>query len=439
MLFIDEVMKKIWEGASKEYESVYNEALKMDTNELFNIIGDIQMGFYQYPKVNMSLLATSGCAYHIRNGSLSGCSMCDYHSSAIDGAAVMAALRQKDTRMYAKIVRKSFQNIRGDITDQTGNEVITGHDCFSEEEFPEEVYEELLGENGPFKVRPFRYGFEVRASNVTAEKLNRLKKYTGKGRVMLEMGVEVGNEWVRNNWINKNVTNNQIVKAVELIHEAGFKVTTDVLLGVPGLTEKQSIEVFVDTIGWLSAIGVDRYTVLPLNRKKNTIHGFIYRELKNNSRLENIGVAQQEHTGLPWLFTAIEALCEAIRKIPDFSRRLTLAQYSETQNLVGNELAYNKKLDCECFLKIFKCMEEFTNTGDVTLITEMGNSMKKDPCYEDYLMLVEKQKNAGDIPETLNVIGEEIAKVIWPEDWQNKINGFRKELEAFKPVSNITQ
>ncbi|SCY70963.1 radical SAM protein [Alkaliphilus peptidifermentans] len=429
MYLIQDIMTEIWKPISKSYKEAYEKASRLEAEEIFQQLKHIEMSIVEYPAPypKMNLLATTGCYHAIKDGNHSGCSMCnDSISRMSDAFATVNALRHKDVNLYAKFVRSSFENKRGIVGEQMGTEVVTGCDCLSDMEFPEEVYKELFGKNGVFQVRPFRYSFEIRADSITKEKLDMMLGYLGKGRTYIEIGVEVVNQWIRNNWINKNVTDVQIEAAINLIQEAGCKVNANVLIGVPGLTEEQSIDLFLESIERLLQLNVNRITFHPLNRKAYTLHNFIYEKLRDNQRLAEIGIAHGEHTGLPWMFTIIEAMARAFEMAPHLKKSFGVGQFNIFRG--SDVLVYNNDRECQCNSQLFETIDRTMKSLDITELMEIRETMKKDKCYEEYIKLIEKQKKAGDIRNTVGIVGEEIIKALWPNCWEKKLDIFKTEL-----------
>lgn len=68
-----------------------------------------------------------------------------------------------------------------------------------------------------------------------------MKRYLGNGRTFLEIGVEVTNEWLRNHWINKSLSDSKLENAIGMLHEEGFKVNTNILLGIPALPKNNQL------------------------------------------------------------------------------------------------------------------------------------------------------------------------------------------------------
>jgi anaerobic magnesium-protoporphyrin IX monomethyl ester cyclase len=79
----------------------------------------------------------------------------------------------------------------------------------------------------------------VRANLVTKEKMALLKEA---GCTSVGMGLETGNASLRNEILNRNLSNEQIIQASRLIHEAGIQLLTTNMLGLPGGTLQLDFE-----------------------------------------------------------------------------------------------------------------------------------------------------------------------------------------------------
>jgi anaerobic magnesium-protoporphyrin IX monomethyl ester cyclase len=79
----------------------------------------------------------------------------------------------------------------------------------------------------------------VRANLVTPEKMALLKQA---GCVSVGMGLETGNPKLRNELLKRNLSNQQIVEASRLIREAGIRLLTTNMLGLPGGTLENDLE-----------------------------------------------------------------------------------------------------------------------------------------------------------------------------------------------------
>lgn len=431
-MIIDELMRVVWKGKKEQYEYWLNQAKMMADNEIYNYVSQKHMTFYSYPGTNMNLISCSVCTYRKDRG-FSGCSMCDYENDDLMHQAFMAELLFRDRRLYAKAIKNSFQNVRGQVATPNVFELVSNYDVFNDQEFPEEVFQELFKDNQLFKKKPFSYILETRASSVTPEKLSLVRKYISEpNRVMIECGVETVNEWIRNHWLNKGVSNKQIETAILQIHAAGYKASADVLIGIPGFTEQQSINQFVDTIRWLDEIGVDQIIMLPLNRKENTLHGVFYRFLRNDDTLRKEGLSQGEHTGVPWLNTIYRSIHTVLVEKPEIRKKLNLAQVFTYQNSVQNVTAYNLE-GCRCNQILIQALFDYQKNRKSETFREaycFAESPQHE-CYSQYLDLLRMQKTY-DIQFVMETLINRLAPFIWPTQYADKVAAFERELDGFE-------
>ncbi|MDF2841823.1 MAG: Radical domain protein [Herbinix sp.] len=431
-MLITELMCKIWEEKRVLYNQIYDKAAEYSDTELFQRVKNKEMTHYSYPGTSMNLLSCSICTYRLNND-FGGCSMCNYENDVLEHQAFMSLLYQKNKKLYAKAIFNSFQNVRGKKASPNIFELISSYDMFNDNEFPEEAFLEFFKYNELFINKPFGYIFEARAGSITKDKLVQIQKYIPKeSRVYIEFGVEVGNEWIRNHWLNKGLTNNEIQIAINLIHEAGFKASADILIGIPGLTEEQSITLFIDTVMWLERLGMDQYVVLPLNRKSLTLQGIIYEYLSEDKELMEYGVVQGEHTGIPWLTTIIKAIDILFDINPRIMDKMNLAQVFSYQNSVDNETSYNNK-NCSCNQTIRNALWSYQNKRDRSKIKKARIFAESNlhECTQDYINLVNKQSNCKSIPITVQLLMHKLSRNIWTKDYLVKNTLFDEELKNY--------
>lgn len=431
MYFIDEVVREIWKKDALLFKKAYDDAMNMNTQDLFNILCSIKIDYYEKDFKYLNVLPTCGCSYHICDiENMSGCSMCNLHTN-YQRVAMLKALRDKDVRLYAQIIRSSFINARGIVDRRTIVEQIICHNSLDKYEMPDEVLEELFGNDGVYKKKPLLLEIETNISSINKSRILKLQRYMGRSTIWFRLGIECGNEWIRGHWLNKRTTNNHILDTVEFLHSIGYKITANILLGIPGLTEEQSLQQFKDTVEWTNRFA-DMYNISLLNIRENTIQWYLNDKLQEHIPLKNIGIAQGKHTGLPWLFTLVTAICWALKNIPGFSKKiLAIGQFFDDKFDEYNVIAYNKTDSCQCYEKIYGILKKLVVDKKWEEILELENWMKTDKCYMEYLELVEKQKNAGDIKNTIRIEGGEIARSMWPGEYERRIERLDEELRSF--------
>jgi radical SAM superfamily enzyme YgiQ (UPF0313 family) len=71
-----------------------------------------------------------------------------------------------------------------------------------------------------------------------------IKKLKDANCFSIRLGIESGNENLRNNVLNKKITNEQIIKYSELIKKYGIKLQTYNILGIPGESLEDALDTF---------------------------------------------------------------------------------------------------------------------------------------------------------------------------------------------------
>lgn len=424
-MFIEKVMEKIWADTDSVFADAFEKAMKTDAETLYHLCLEAEMKCYSSNGLNMNYIETLGCTYRRKNGKMQGCSMCNYQSEKAVLQGMLYALRIKSPDIYAKVVYDLFCKTRGsEKVEPNIIENITGYDSLDEFEMPLSLRQYLYG-SGIFASDPFVWNIEARASSITEDRLKDFVRYFHRNkRVYVEFGVEVKGDFLRNQWLNKGITDVQIHNAVEVIHTYGCKAAANLLIGIPGLTEEQSVQVFVDSAVWLNAIGVDKIVVFPLNRKKNTLHGYMHEHLSQDPILADMGLVQDKHSGIPWIFTVIKALFYLYRRDCKIFDKVVIPEISAESNSTWNEIIYNASETCGCRKSMINSLNDMSVKKQYELLPQMYAHMKTDKCYKDYTSLLAKQKRAGSISSTLSTVGERLSRSLFGENWEKIFQTF---------------
>lgn len=425
---MEEVLYEIWREYRESYDIYYNKASVLTDKEIYQLLQNIEMVHYQYPRVNMSCLSTCGCEHFYNKGRFTGCSMCNYHSYSIEGSAYLRVLREKNPSLYSDVVKKSFINARGIVKEQLGMEFISGYSFLSDIEFPEELYNKLFLIDPVFHKRPFIYTFETRLDSITEDKIQMITNKLGKGRIIVQSGIEVKDEWIRNHWINKKINDQDIVQSIKILHDNRIKFKGEMIFGIPGFTETNSIHEFVNTVLWMDEIGCDYIAVMPLNRKQFTLQNFIHKHLKDDPYMIEVGLADGEHTGLPWMISLIKGLCLCFDHNPKVAKKIGFGQYDISLNSINNELGYNYDNKCKCLEEIKNTLIEFNITNNAEIIYKLYNKLECDTCFSYYAELLKKQSKIGDSYANMKLLANRITKIIWNND-NTQIHKFYEEMK----------
>ena len=439
MLLIELLMKEITKEEYIKYKKQLNTAMQIPLEELFcildNKIANYNMVVVENRNITMIALPTSGCPHRIHCDGFYGCSMCNYNASTILELANMEALKKRSPEFYGMLIEKYLLKARSSLKKLSAVELITGYDCLNSEEIPDQVFHNYIESKEVLrrKVRPIVSIFETRVTSVNEDKILGWKKNLGK-KVVVEFGVEVSHDWIRNHWINKSAGRQAVIKAIEIIHETGCEASGNILIGIPGCTEEQSIQLFIKSEEWLYEIGCDHILCSALCRKDFTMQYFLYETGEKNEFLRKSGLYNGEHTCIPYIFTTMEAICQLIEQHEEMKDRLALSPanfsiyYSQLKMI---RFLDKDKIIIQRGIEALKCFSESLDVKELRVCLE---EMKDSNLYKEYADLLNRQRMAGDIKETLYHVAKACIEECYPATVAGKIKLLDNEMSLFEQV-----
>lgn len=231
--FID-FLEKLEKGESyKNIDNLgYVEKDKLIVNNLKPLIHNLENLPYPdreiYPYED-TLKVTRYAPFLFSRGCPYSCSYCSNH-------AIAKAYNLPVNRPRFRSVESSIGEIEETIGKFFVKKILIVDDIFGlDKEWREEFCEKYR------KRVKIRFQCLLRA-NLIDEELIRLLKKAGCYRISI--GIESGNEFVRNKIMNRRMSNKQIVKAFDAAHKYGIQTNAINLIGVPGETD----EMIWDTI-----------------------------------------------------------------------------------------------------------------------------------------------------------------------------------------------
>ena len=274
-MVIEKVISELWKQQYLDYKEERERVDGMTEEELVMLCRQDIIELNEKPYCTnmhtLSIMETIGCQHQIKADKIAGCSFCNWDSSRMKEIAHLAKLREKNVKLYADTIKFSFQRIRGENCTATLIEQMSVHDILNEKQYPQEAFHIMFKESGVYRNTPQIGIISARADSVTAEKVKMWR--TGlKRSLTIGRGVECGNEFLRNHWLNKKITNENLKNATDIIHKEGGKVCANILLGLPGLSEDIALPLFLDTCQYvLNELQVDYVLISPLINKENTL------------------------------------------------------------------------------------------------------------------------------------------------------------------------
>lgn len=412
-MFINDVMSEVWNSRYKEYIKILKFMEEKDINELKNLckkdIDKLSEKVFVSDNHSLTIIETIGCQHQFRNDRISGCSFCDWDSTRISEIARLRVLLEKDKEAYGDVLKYSFQKIRGSDCSPCLIEQISIHDVMDSKQFPEEAFKKLFIEESVYRTRPNIGIISARAANVRDDKIKEWKKVF-KRALTVGIGIEVGNEWIRNHWLNKNTSNEQVENAVRVIHNNGAKVCANIILGVSGLCDKNALEIFFDTCRYILEIGVDFILISPLIVKEKSL-GRLINENKN---------------GCEGFLSVL--LAEAVYGINEkFGAHISKFTFSpdnfedSIQNSYGEEKEYLKGI-----------FQSIGNMGKVYTVREFESFLEFYNQFSNsdyYKNNVNKMDSGLSIKEELKNVAKYVALKLWSED--KRYEEFVEEINEF--------
>ncbi len=437
-MFMENVIACIWKPVADEYYSSYQKAIALPPEQLFENLTD-EMKQINFAELRdewfvMTNLPVTGCMHCIKKGQFAGCSFCDYYSHTAEPLARVTALKDKRPDLYAKLISLSFKMTRGNHCEPAIVEYVSGHDTLSPEIMTEEVYDEIDKMGEMFKSKALYTFFETRASNISVERIEKWKKHIGdkvSKRIVVEFGVEAGNEWIRNHWLNKNVTDADIKNAIDQTHEAGLYTATSVIIGLPGLNDAQSAKVFKNSFLKLYDMGTDFIICVPLVRKGKTVQDYLYDVLNENEELIKTGAVKGEHTGMPWIVTVLESICEILKERPGAEKKMILGPVYFRPYLKKMSLMELEEPEKKMTLQIIEGIEHYVKWKRPEELFRLQEEMRKNKIYRKYLNLLRYQEETFPMEAVMKTTAEELAKTLWEDSWKEKREKFFEEINEF--------
>ena len=194
-----------------------------------------------------------GCRFS-KNGN---CIMCDYGKSRKNN------LTPNDIK---EIMKEVFNNLNEQPRVLLLNSLGS---VLDELEMPKENIIALLDEISNVNIDVII--FETHYSSINEGVLQLIKQKLSKKHVEIELGFESSNPEYRKNYLNKIIDNDNFIEKVNLIKSYGFVVETNVIFGMPFLSNEEQIQDTVQSIIWCFQNNIDGVNLFPMNIKPYTL------------------------------------------------------------------------------------------------------------------------------------------------------------------------
>ncbi len=222
---------------------------------------DIRTGYLDGAPVRRLVVTfrAPGCSWVGRGG---GCTMCGHHAGTTRGDMPSPAEYLEQFR--SEIAGHDLSGVRVLSLYNSGSMLNPG-------EVPDGTLDLLFHEVHSYdSIR--KVVLETRAEFVTTDEVNRLAGLLGPERILsIALGLETSDDRKRELCLNKGCSLEGIARAVGEVKRAGAEVQLYVLLGLPFLTEAETVDDAVESIRCAHNLGADEIHIEPLTIQRYTL------------------------------------------------------------------------------------------------------------------------------------------------------------------------
>lgn len=274
---------------------------------------------------------TEGCSHDKRGG----CSICDYSNG-----------KEVSSEQIISYVKKGLLT----LSDVFEDLIVTPSGSFLDEfEVLSEARTGIL--DLLRKTQHKQFSFETRADTITEEKIIELKSILKERISQIYIGVETSNALLLKYAINKNLDLQKVIRTYKILNRHNIKSISNILLGVPFLTEKEAIEDTVSSVKWCLKHGSSKCCIFPVHIKNATI----------GEKLFNLGLYK-----VPSLWSLVEVLKRLEKEIKQ--NKIEISWYT---NMGAYNIVQSPTTCPDCFKKVIDLFNEFNSMKDFVSVEKL--------------------------------------------------------------------
>jgi archaeosine synthase beta-subunit len=338
-------------------------------------VSEVKEGFLNGEPIKrvIIILRARGCAWSLREDG--GCSICGHICGTTLGEPIPPEkiISQLETELAHY----------GNFEDYPMLCLYNSGSFLNNDEIPTDVRKNIMRKINNIKGLK-RLIIESRPEYITDEILNELEILTDNIEVEIGIGLETGNDLVRDVCINKGFTSEDFISVSRRLKKRKIKLLAYVLLKPPFLTEREGIMDTVETIKFAFNNGADIVSIEPVSVQDFTLTSFLY---------------EAGYFRPPWIWSVMEVIKQ--------THNLGLVR------LGGFEFFPIPKIfthNCEeCDPRVIKSIKDFNRTYDITVFNDVY------PCNCDKYW-------KRDLSEPSDYIDSRILEILGKVDTENIIN-----------------
>ncbi|WP_163211841.1 hypothetical protein [Bacteroides sp. 519] len=311
-------------------QRIYRDRKRLDINTKYVLRKEItQMGNF----VEIWFL-TKGCQWDASGG----CVMCNYGKGHnINENEMISSISQA--------INEAGSNISELAITPSGSFLDTNEVPISVRHF---IYDKIK------KSHIDRFIFETRVDTITKSNIKELKEYLPNKKISIEIGLETSSQWISNFCLNKGTDINDYMSKFKLLKECDIEIIANISLGIPFLSENQSIESAVKTIKWAYKYGADNTVIFPLHVKPYTLSAVLYEKGFYNP-------------------ISLWSLIHVLNLVPiDYLEKTQISWYKNYYTDPSKIIASPYTCPC-CFDKIICLLDEYRATCSIEILKKINS------------------------------------------------------------------
>jgi len=216
------------------------------------------------------ILRTKGCSWAL--GDQGGCTMCGYIQDSCGDTINSSNIKNQFMHAW----NDKLEEIQND-TDDYIIKIFNSGSFFDDEEIPEDlrkfIYEQIAYVSNITEVV-----VESRTEHLSRDKLFQMRSELGNRHVEIGIGLETVNDYIRLNYINKGITFEEFLDAVNLCKQCDIGIRAYLLFKPPFISEESAIDDCVSSIETLIDMQVNTISVNPVNIQRGTLVEYLWQK-----------------------------------------------------------------------------------------------------------------------------------------------------------------
>ena len=302
------------------------------------------------------VLLTPGCT-------VATCTMCPLPNEALDPSRRSITPEQ--------IIEQFDSSFSKEDADDDIITIYNNGNFFVEREIPAPVREHIY--DYVKKSKASTLVVESLPQFITEERMVEAKKFLGDKKLSVSVGLQSSNDLVRELAVNSTCSRIGFEKSNELLYKNGYDSMAFLMIKPPFLTEEEAVNDTVDSIRYLSELGIKESILCATRVTPNTIVQILHDE--NNFKS-------------PWLWSVVEVLKQAAKEFPESLPRAAISEMAPQKDI---EAIITQNCN-KCSSRVVEAISQFNMDHDISLLEDLDCDCRK-TYFEQRADEAEKFKN----------------------------------------------